>query len=134
MSLLSLMMMMMMMMMIIIIMIIIIIIIIPYGVGYWWNEVWKGELRSRRNTPPRFQFLTTNSTLPVFIFWDIEPCILYVNLCFGRMYINPFPIFGVKNQPINKEACSRTLKMEVMCSSKTSVCIRTTRRYIPEGS
>jgi hypothetical protein len=56
------------------------------------------------------------------IFWDITPCSLL--LCLP-------PAFML----VSCMAYSSTLKIEVICSSETSVDFqRTTRRYIPEGS
>jgi hypothetical protein len=70
------------------------------------------------------------------IFWDIPQCSTYVNRRFGGTY--HLCLQGWKSAEeetsVQQVAGQVTLNIEVICSSETSVYIRTTRRYIPEDS
>jgi hypothetical protein len=71
------------------------------------------------------------------VFWDVAPCKSCVNRRFGRMYrLHPLLGWWFSLQPPAHDGSSladfSTLKMEVICSSATSVYTRSTRRHIPE--
>jgi hypothetical protein len=67
-----------------------------------------------------FEVLTV-VVMNVAIFWDIAPCSPYFNRCFGGHLLHAGFLLS----------WFLTLKRGVICSSETSVHIRTTR-YIPE--
>jgi hypothetical protein len=75
---------------------------------------------------------SNNSKMKSTIFWDITSCSpLNVNRQFRGTYrLHLQPAFTL----VSCSAFSFTLKMEVICSSETSIDTqRTTGRYIPEG-
>jgi hypothetical protein len=71
----------------------------------------------------------------VAIIWDIAPCSLYVNCCFGGTY--HLHLQGRKSaKPESAFLIGRfsTLKIQVKCSSITSVHILTTWHHTPQDS
>jgi hypothetical protein len=85
-------------------------------------------LNSRRVV--RFE-VSTAVTMMIIIFWEMTPCGSYKNRRFGGSYRLHLLY---KSLQLRSVTCShsRTLKMEAIRSSETSVLIRATRRHLPE--
>jgi hypothetical protein len=112
-----------------------------------WLTLCHGIQKSHSVCKFYFHFVRTEvltvAVMNVAIFWDKVPCSTYVKQHFrGTYYLH----LQVKNQQSKKPACLpshvenagflfgwfSTLKMEVICSSKTLLHIQTTWYYIPE--
>jgi hypothetical protein len=92
--------------------------VVETGIGYIPNKI--------RNVG--LQVLTA-IVMNIATFWDIAPCSPYVNRRFGQMFLPSHLLHaGSLLGSFSKQ------NMEVIFSSKTSLHIRATGRYIPKDS
>jgi hypothetical protein len=83
------------------------------------------KTNEQKTTNVGFEVFTA-VTLKNAVFWDVAPCSLCVNRCFGGTWLQPPAHVG------SSLVDSPTLNMEAIRSSETSVHTRSTGTHIPQ--